>query len=421
MSESALPVLDAAPRREGPFQRFCRGRVEAALGRLESGGLVLADGACEQGFGDSSRGLGGVRVEVRNPEVYPSLFLGGVVGAAESYIRGEWHSDDLPRLVQLLLQNRAAVEGLEGPLSRLAEVPRRALHRWRRNTRAGSGRNIRAHYDLGNDFFAAFLDATLTYSAGIFERPDASMEEASQAKYARLCRKLALRPEHEVLEIGCGWGGFALYAAEHVGCRVTSTTISPSQHAVAVARVKEAGLEDRVEVLLEDYRDLEGRFDRLVSIEMVEAVGHEYYETYLRTCADRLHPDGAAALQAILISDQHYDSARRRVDFIKRYIFPGGNLPSLTRLCEAATRASDLRIFDLHDITRDYAETLRRWRSRFEEQRERIASLGYGEDFRRMWDFYLAYCEAGFLERHITCTQLVLGRPNWRPPWVDAR
>jgi cyclopropane-fatty-acyl-phospholipid synthase len=280
------------------------------------------------------------------------------------------------------------------------------------NGRHRSRRNVHSHYDLGNDFFEHFLDPTLTYSCGVFEREDSSLEEASIAKYDRLCRKLSLQASDHVLEIGTGWGGFALHAARHYGCRVTTTTLSDRQLEVARDRVRRAGLDDLVTVLHEDYRDLRGRFDKLVSIEMVEAVGRDYLGTYLGACAERLEPHGAMALQAITIDDRHYERAARTVDFIKRYVFPGGFLPSVTAIADAATRCSDLRVSHLEELTPHYAETLRRWRARFLTNRRKIRALGYGEELLRMWEFYLAYCEGGFEERHIGLVQMVLTKPG---------
>ena len=294
----------------------------------------------------------------------------------------------------------------------------RWIHRLRDNHRSGSRRNIAAHYDLGNDFYALFLDDTMTYSCGVFESPDATLSEASTAKYERICRGLGLRPEHEVVEIGCGWGGFAEHAAGRYGCRVAATTISDRQFEYASERVRRAGLGDRVTILQEDYRDLPKRlgrrFDRLVSIEMIEAVGHRHMEAFFRTCQRLLREDGLMALQAITIADQRYDAYRRSVDFIQRHIFPGGFLPSVTAITRTLTRATDLTTVALEDIGRHYAETLHRWRERFLARRDDVAALGLPDRFVRMWEFYLAYCEGGFLERTISDVQMILARPRAR-------
>lgn len=393
------------------WERIVRSRLES----LDVGRLTLeADGASSiYGSGDEIT----AHVSVHDGTFYRQVALGGHIGAAESYVAGAWTTPDLTALVRLFVRNREALDGLESGTARLAGPLRALLHAANRNTRRGSARNIRAHYDLGNDFFRCFLDETLTYSAGIFERPDASLRDASEAKYDRLCRKLELGPHDHVVEIGTGWGGFALHAAGRYGCRVTTTTISREQHDMALQRVAEAGLDDRVEVLLRDYREMEGHYDKLVSIEMIEAVGHQYYETFFDRCARLLKPHGLAALQAITIQDRLYDSARKEVDFIKRYIFPGSCIPAVSVLAGAAA-PSDLRMVHLEDLTPHYAETLRRWRQRFMANEDQIARLGFDDAFRRLWEFYLCYCEGGFAEGVLGSVQLVLAKPAAVAPTV---
>jgi cyclopropane-fatty-acyl-phospholipid synthase len=302
-----------------------------------------------------------------------------------------------------------------GP-ARLARGARRVLHRLRRNTRAGARRNIRAHYDLGNEFFALFLDPGLTYSCAVFEKPEAGLEDAQTAKYDRICRKLRLAPGDRVLEIGSGWGGFALHAAGRYGCHVTTTTISRRQYELARERVAAAGLAERVCVLLEDYRELRGQHDKLVSIEMIEAVGADHLNDYFRACSERLSPDGAMALQAIVVEERHYASSRRNVDFVKRYVFPGGQLVSLGAICAALAAVTDLRVTHLEDITPHYAETLARWRARMSQNLDAMRALGIGDVFLRMWDYYLCYCEGAFRERANGVVQLVLEKPQARRP-----
>jgi cyclopropane-fatty-acyl-phospholipid synthase len=281
-----------------------------------------------------------------------------------------------------------------------------------RNTRAGSRRNISAHYDLGNEFFRLFLDETLMYSCALFERPEMTLAQASTAKLDAICHKLALGPQDHVLEIGTGWGGFALHAAGRYGCRVTTTTISRSQHALACERVRAAGLEDRVNVILEDYRDLKGNYDKLVSIEMIEAIGHQYFGEFFRRCEQRLVPGGQMLLQSITIADRHYARARDEVDFIKRYIFPGCCIPAVSALAQAMADASDLRIVHLEDIGPHYATTLARWRDNFLANLDQVRGLGYPESFCRMWEFYLSYCEGGFAERALGDVQMLLTRES---------
>jgi cyclopropane-fatty-acyl-phospholipid synthase len=293
---------------------------------------------------------------------------------------------------------------------------RRALHWANRNSRDGSRRNIAAHYDLGNDFFALFLDETLAYSCGVFEREDATLHEAQLAKFDRICRRLRLTAADHLLEIGTGWGGLAIHAAARYGCRVTTTTISREQHALAAQRIAQAGLEDRVTLLLEDYRDLDGSYDKLVSVEMIEAVGHQYLDDYTAQCSRLLAPEGAMLLQAITIQDQFYEAALESVDFIQRYIFPGSFIPSVTAIVDSVRRSTDMKVFHLEDIGPHYATTLGRWRTSFLARLDDVRRLGYPESFLRMWDFYLCYCEGGFLERQLGDVQMLLTKPRCRLP-----
>ncbi len=362
-----------------------------------------------QRFGDPKGPCG--HVVVRDPEFWSQLAFGGSLGGAESWMDGGWESPDLTAVIRVLARNESALSSLDGGWALLGEPVRRWIHRRRDNTRSGSRRNIAAHYDLGNDFFSLFLDPSMTYSSAVFEEPSQDLESAQRAKYERLCERLGLREHHHVLEIGTGWGGFALHAAGTRGCRVTTTTISAEQHALAAERIREAGLEGRVELLFQDYRDLEGTYDRVVSIEMIEAVGHAHLDEYFRVCSDRLADGGSMAIQAILHLDQDFEASKRNVDFIKRYIFPGGQLPSVGAMSDAIRRGTDLRLTHLEDLTGHYAETLRRWRRRWERNLEDIRKLGADERFLRMWEFYLAYCEGGFEERVIGLGQLVFEKP----------
>jgi cyclopropane-fatty-acyl-phospholipid synthase len=307
---------------------------------------------------------------------------------------------------------------MDGGYSLIAAPLRKLIHAVNRNTKSGSRRNIAAHYDLGNDFFRLFLDDTLMYSSAIFETPETSLKEASIAKLDLICRKLQLKPTDHLVEIGTGWGGFALHAAANYGCRITTTTISQNQFGLAQERIREAGLADRVTLLLEDYRELKGQYDKLVSIEMIEAVGHHYYDSFFRQCASLLKPDGAMLLQAITIADQQFASARDEVDFIKRYIFPGSCIPAITPLLQAATRASDLKLVHLEDIGPHYATTLNHWRQNFFKNIEEVRKLGYPDPFIRMWEFYLTYCEGGFIERVLGDVHMLFMKPLRRgfPP-----
>jgi cyclopropane-fatty-acyl-phospholipid synthase len=394
-----MTVLDSLSRRL-LLNRFAR---------LTHGRLSVAQAAGVREFGPGSDGLR-ARITVHDPRFFHAVVLGGHLGAVEAYLDGWWDTDDLTALVQLMVRNRDVLDSLETGWAQLALPMRRAWHALRRNTKRGSRRNIAAHYDLGNEFFAQFLDDTLTYSCGIFEHPEASLREASMAKYERICQKLELAPSDHVMEIGTGWGGFALYAAGRYGCQVTTTTISRAQHALATERAAAAGLADRITILQRDYRDLTGTYDKLVSIEMIEAVGHRFYDTFFHKCAELLRPGGRMALQAITIDPRFYHRARREVDFIKRYIFPGANIPSLPVLRRAAETHARLSLLHLEDLTPHYAETLKRWRQNFTARWDRLRSLGFSEEFRRLWQFYFCYCEGGFRERFLGDVQIVLQR-----------
>jgi cyclopropane-fatty-acyl-phospholipid synthase len=315
-------------------------------------------------------------------------------------------------MIELFICNRTHLEGDLSGIRWLAKPARLLQHFRKRNTLKGSRRNIEAHYDLGNELFKLFLDETMMYSCGIFKDSNTTLKQASEAKLERICQKLELKPGDHVLEIGTGWGGFALYAAQHYGCRVTTTTISKEQHDFATQRIVEAGLEDKVTLLFDDYRKLQGQYDKLVSIEMIEAIGYQYFDTYFRKCTELLKPDGMMLLQSITIADQRYHAAKRSIDYIQRYIFPGGCLPSVAALGDAVARTTDMRIFHLEDIGPHYATTLRLWRERFFNNIERVKQLGYPEQFIRMWHYYLCYCEGGFRQQAIGTVQLLLTKPQ---------
>ena len=394
--------------------RWLRQRVLAGLSGLRQGQLRIVDGqGCVLlGTADGPDPIHAT-LTIHDPDFYRQVALGGSVGAGESYMDGQWSSDDLVALVRLLVRNRDLLDGMEGGLARLGGWALRAWHALRRNTRSGSRRNIAAHYDLGNPLFRIFLDAEMMYSSAMFA-PGDTLDQASQRKLARICTKLDLRPSDHLLEIGTGWGGMVLYAARHHGCRVTTTTISREQHALATERVARAGLADRVTVLLEDYRELRGRHDKLVSIEMIEAIGHQYLDTYFSRCAALLEPGGLALVQAITIEDHRYEQALRSVDFIKRHVFPGSFIPCVGAMTQSAARAGQLRLLNLEDFGPSYAETLRHWRTRFLDRLDEVRGLGYDERFVRMWEFYLCYCEGGFLERSISDVQLLFARSDNR-------
>ncbi len=407
----------ARPVPAGRFDRWARAQVLARAAGIREGRLTLIDGAERFEFGRAPRGESlSAAITVRDPRLWRHVVLGGTVGVGTAYLEGCWDCDDLPSLVRMFVRNRDAMFALERGWARWSGAILRGLACLRGNTRPGSRRNIAAHYDLGNEFFAAFLDETMMYSCAVFEPEDLPLAEASTLKNERICRKLALGPQDRLLEIGTGWGGFAIHAARRYGCRVTTTTISERQFEYAAERVNREGLSDRVTVLRDDYRDLKGRYDKLVSIEMIEAIGAAQYPTFFRRCTDLLEPHGTMLLQTITIADREFEQHARSVDFIKRYIFPGSCLPSVTALCAAMTRAGDLQLVHLEDLTRHYVTTLRRWRERFRANLDRVRALGFGESFVRLWEYYFGYCEGSFQERYTGDVQMLLARPLARPP-----
>jgi len=352
------------------------------------------------------------QVTVRSPHVYRQV-LRGSTGLAETYVKGDWEADDLVALVRIAARNMA-------PLDRARQAWRHVLRTGQHladmvphNDRDGSRENIAAHYDLGNTLFSLFLDPTMMYSCALFESREMSLEDAQLAKLERICKRLELGPEDHLLEIVTGWGAMAVHAAARYGCRVTTTTISAEQRAVARERVRAAGLDDRVEVLFEDYRDLEGCYDKLVSVEMIEAVGWQYFDSYFRHCSELLRPGGLMLLQAILIDDEAYESEKGSRSFINQLIFPSGCLPSLRVIEDSVARMTELSVLDVDDITEHYAQTLAQWRERFVAAARRADELGYDLGFRRLWELYLAYAEAGFRERRIADVQMLLGGPAY--------
>ena len=403
----------ARPRR---LDRLARRLVLDKLRDLQHGEITLVEAGSSQTFGraDASFPLA-VTLTVHSPMFFSDVAFGGSVGAGESYIHGYWESSDLVALARILLRNRDVLDNMDSGAALLTRPLKKAFHWLNRNSRTGSRRNIAAHYDLGNDFYALWLDPEMMYSSAWYETRATSLEEASVAKLDRICQRLDLGPDDRVIEIGTGWGGFAVHAAKRYGCHVTTTTISREQHAYARERIEKEGLGDRITLLREDYRDLEGQYDKLVSIEMIEAVGHEYLDTFFRKCSSLLKPDGQMLLQAITIADQRYDYAKRNVDFIKRYVFPGGFLPSVTAMTSAMTRVTDLRAVNIEDIGLHYAWTLRDWRERFFARIEEVRAQGFSDEFIRLWEYYLAYCESAFLERAIGDVQLHAIKPGARP------
>jgi cyclopropane-fatty-acyl-phospholipid synthase len=425
----AAPLLGPSPARAddgrpresrfSPTDRLARWLALRLLSRASGGELVVVEGSRRMVFGQRlARSPLSAVLRVRSARFYRQL-LRGSVGLGESYVDGLWDCDDLVSLTRIAARNVGKLDRLRRAFApALAPVQRWA--RWlARNTPGRARERISAHYDLGNELFSQFLDPTMMYSCAVFESPDDTLEEASLAKLQRVCAKLKLGPQDHVLEIGAGWGGFALYAAGRYGCRVTTTTISAEQHAYASERVREAGLQDRVTVLFQDYRDRseigqQGAYDKLVSIEMIEAVGWQYFPTFFKRCSELVKPDGAMLLQAIVIEDDAYEVEKAGKSFMNTHVFPGGCLPSLDVIARTVARVTDFRQAHVDDLTAHYAVTLERWRERFLAASDRLSSLGYDERFRRLWELYLSYCEGGFRERRIQDVQLLLAKPRFR-------
>ena len=400
------------------IDKMCRPLLFSRLRKIECGQVKIIDHCGEQLFGNTEESSElTVEISVKDQRFYSDIALGGTVAAGEAYMQGYWSCNNLTGLVRIMLRNRQVMDQVEGGFSLFKAPILRLMHWLNRNSQAGSRRNIEAHYDLGNEMFELFLDPTMMYSCAYYPDSEASLDQAATAKLQRICEKLQLSETDHVVEIGTGWGGFAIYAATHFGCKVTTTTISKQQYEIARQRVIAAGLEDKVTLLMEDYRDLQGAYDKLVSIEMIEAVGPQYLETYFTKCSTLLKPDGIMLIQAITIQDQFYDQAIKSVDFIQRYIFPGGFIPSVTAISNAVKNATDTRLFQMEDIGPHYATTLRDWRKNFFNNIEQIKALGYSDQFIAMWEFYLCYCEGGFLERTLGTSHLVFVKPDNRIDW----
>jgi cyclopropane-fatty-acyl-phospholipid synthase len=356
-------------------------------------------------------------VTINNNEFYRQVILYGDIGFGEAYVDSLWDTDNITNVIKwflLNIENNPAVSGgkTQALALNLLKFFNRMAHYKKANTVEGSRKNISAHYDLNNDFFASFLDPTMTYSGAYFYKDGISLEEAQLAKYERLCRQLHLKPTDHVLEIGSGWGGNAIYMAKNYGCKVTSLTISAEQHKLANERVKAEGLGNRVSIMMQDYRLMEGQFDKIVSVEMLEAVGHNYLDLYFKKCHDLLKKNGILALQVITSPDSRYDSLRKGVDWIQKHIFPGSLLPSVAAINGAINRTGDMTMIDLKDLGMHYATTLKLWFDQFNANLPTVRSLGFDDDFIRKWNYYLCYCEAAFAMRNISVMQLVYSRPN---------
>jgi len=414
MTHTQRTIEGPVARSGSGIDRFLRGRVLARLKAITHGALVIQDADGEYLLGCRGDSLQ-ASVVICDQRFWRLMASGGSVGAAEAWMAGFWDSPDPVAVVRVLARNRLLLETMETGAARFVNLALGVWHAFNRNSLEGSRRNIAAHYDLGNEFFAAWLDERMMYSSALYLQDDDTLEQAQLNKLDRICHRLQLSPAHHLLEIGSGWGGLAIHAASHFGCRVTTTTISREQYELARKKVRAAGLEERVTVLMQDYRELQGRYDRIVSVEMIEAVGHHYLDTYLARIDALLEPDGLALLQAITIEDHRYRSALKSVDFIKRYVFPGSFIPSVSAVTAAMARSTRLGLIELADFGASYALTLKAWRERFEAAWGEIRQMGFDEAFRRRWIWYLAYCEGGFHERAISDVHLLLAKEQWRP------
>ncbi|STO98734.1 SAM-dependent methyltransferase [Grimontia hollisae] len=393
---------------------FARSMIMSTFGHMKGAALTLVDfDGQTQKLGEADARLH-AEVIVRHPGFYRRILTGGSIAAAEAYIDGWWDSPDLTNVIRVVCRNLPALDRLESKVGWIANIATKFAHWKNRNTKENSKSNISAHYDLGNDLYERFLDQEMLYSSGIYESDTDTLERAQFQKMDRLCQRLQLKPTDHLIEIGTGWGGMAIHAAKHYGCKVTTTTISNEQYEWAKSRIEQEGLGDKITLLKKDYRDLEGQYDKLVSIEMIEAVGKQFLATYIKKCESLLKPNGLMAIQAITIADQRYERYSNNVDFIQKHIFPGGFLPSVSVLLDQFTRQSDLVVRDLKDIGLDYAKTLQQWHQRFNDNLNALAELGYDERFARLWRYYFCYCEGGFRERTISTVQLLLSRPDWR-------
>ena len=414
MKSSSVSAKASLLSTNGLTGNLLRRGVLRQLAQLKHGQLVLIEDGERHVFGSAGAKLLG-EIHILDAAVWGLVASNGSIGAGEAFIHGYWSTPDLTAVVRVFVSNLEVLDGLEGGLAKLGRPLIQGLHWLNRNTRKGSQKNIAAHYDLGNELFEQFLDPTMMYSAAQFRSSEDTLEQAQLNKLERICQKLALQPSDHLLEIGTGWGSMALYAAQNYGCKVTTTTLSREQFAFTRQRIDQLGLQDQVTLLLEDYRDLTGQYDKLVSIEMIEAVGHHFLPTYFKQCAHLLKSNGLMLLQAITIRDQRYEQAKNNVDFIQRYIFPGGALPCVQKMLEIVSRDTDMNLLHMEDFGLHYARTLRLWHENFRRAPGRLVELGYDQYFLRLWEVYLCYCEGGFLERTIGTAQLLLAKPAAAP------
>ena len=415
MASSIIPAPRTLPAgdRPGLITRACKRVLMGQLQRIEGAQITLIDNGESTTFGKAENAnVPRCRITVRHPRFYRDAVMGGHLSAAEGYVHGLWDCDDLTALVRVFAKNLSLSDEMDKLSVRIGGFILKLGHALKRNSLTGSRQNIAAHYDLGNDFFELLLDPTLTYSCAVFEKSDTPLIQAQHAKLDRLIDKLDLKPSDHLVEIGTGWGALAIRASERTGCKVTTTTLSQQQHDHATQLIAERGLGDRITVVMKDYRELEGQYDKLVSVEMIEAVGHEYYGQFFEACGRLLKPTGRGVIQTITIPDERYESARKCIDFIKKYIFPGSCIPSIGVLNNAMQHNSDLSLAHLEDFGQHYATTLNHWAKNLQENRSDILDRGYPKELLRLWDFYLAYCEGGFIEENIGLAQFEVRKPG---------
>lgn len=401
------PLELRSPKRG--IDQFCCDLVMGKLASLKGGILSVTGPNGTRVIGTSDASGLEASIRVNDEKFFRFPVLAGSLGFAEAYLQGLWQTDDLVSLIRLFCRNLQGTSKLSKMYAPIARIG----HYMARNSIEGSKKNIAAHYDLSNEFFQLFLDPTMMYSSAYFTTPDMSLEEASLQKLDRICQKLEIQPGDRVMEIGTGWGGWAIHAAQNYGCHVTTTTISRQQFAYASERIAEAGLHDRITLLFEDYRKLSGQYDKVVSIEMIEAVGHSFLSSYFQKCHELLKPGGKLLVQGITMPEHRYDSYRNSVDFIQKYIFPGGHLPSISEIERVIARKTRLQMISQEDFAQSYALTLREWRRRFLTQLDQVSDLGFDKRFVRMWDYYLAYCEAAFLEKVVGVSHLMWHKPAY--------
>jgi len=397
----------------GLINKMAKKLIISFLGDMKNGYLTFEEGNQQFHLGNLQSELH-AKIIINDVSCYAKMLLGGSIGAGEAYMQGLWTSPDLTKVIQVLAREQVALDKLEKRFARFMAIPSWIYHKARKNTQSGSKKNILEHYDLGNDMYQQFLDKEMLYSSAIYPNQGADLEQAQLHKLETICQRLDLKKGETLLEIGTGWGALAIYAAQNYAVKVTTTTISDAQYDYTKARIEALGLTDNITLLKQDYRELTGEYDKLVSIEMIEAVGHEYLASFFETCNKHLKSDGKMLIQAITISDQRYHSYRKGVDFIQRYIFPGGCLPSVSVMTNNVSNKTDMVVTGLHDIGQDYARTLNHWHQRFDDALDKVKQLGYDDTFIRLWKFYFSYCEGAFLERRISTVHLIAAKPDYR-------